>query len=153
MEPYRPVRKPRDLLIERAQESLRAAELCLGERLANSAASRAYYAMFQAAHVALEAAGVGRAQWSHPALQAAFTTELIYRRRLYPNTLRAHLSIGLGVRHIADYGAAWSGWRQLGGGQSHGSTGSCLRLGGRGGYQAWPQEVARGSGALFSTQS
>jgi hypothetical protein len=62
--------------------------------------------MFQAAHVALEAAGVGRARWSHPALQAAFTTELIYRRGLYPRTLRAHPSIGLGVRHTADYGAA-----------------------------------------------
>ena len=108
MESYRPPAEGycHDMLIERAQESLRAAELCLEERLVNSAASRAYYAMFQAAHVALEAAGVGRAQWSHPALQAAFTTELIYRRGIYPRTLRAHLSIGLGVRHTADYGAA-----------------------------------------------
>ena len=94
-----------DMLIERAQESLRAAELCLEARLVNSAASRAYYAMFQAAHVALEAAGVARARWSHPALQAAFTTELIDRRRVYPSPFRAHLSIALGVRHTADYGA------------------------------------------------
>jgi uncharacterized protein (UPF0332 family) len=93
------------MLIERAQESLRAAEPCLEARLVNSAASRAYYAMFQAAHVALDAAGVGRAQWSHPALQATFTTELIYRRRLYSRPLRDHLSIGLGVRHTADYEA------------------------------------------------
>ena len=93
------------MVIERAQESLRAAELCLEERLVNSAASRAYYAMFQSVHVALEAAGVRRARWSHPALQATFTTELIYRRGLYSRTLRDHLSIGLRVRHAADYGA------------------------------------------------
>ena len=60
--------------LERVLESLRAAELCLEADLANSAASRAYYAMFQAAQVALEAAGITRPQWSHPGLQAAFTT-------------------------------------------------------------------------------
>ena len=35
------------MLLDRAQESLRAAELCLEVELVNSAASRAYYAMFQ----------------------------------------------------------------------------------------------------------
>jgi len=40
--------------IARAQESLQAAELCLQTGLVNSAVSRAYYAMFQAAQVALE---------------------------------------------------------------------------------------------------
>ena len=92
------------MLLARAQESLRAAEICLEAQLVNSAASRAYYAMFQAAHVALEAAGVARAQWSHPALQAAFTSELVNRRTAYPAALRDHLSIGLGVRQAADYG-------------------------------------------------
>ena len=48
------------MLIERANESLRAAQLCLEEQLVNSAANRAYYAMFQAAQVALELAGVTR---------------------------------------------------------------------------------------------
>jgi hypothetical protein len=62
--------------------------------------------MFQAVHVALEVAGVARAQWSHPALQAAFTTELINRRKTYPAALRDHLLIGLGVRQAADYGRA-----------------------------------------------
>ena len=62
--------------------------------------------MFQAAQVALEAAGVNRAQWSHPALQATFTTELIHRRKTYPAAFRDHLSVGLGVRQAADYGRA-----------------------------------------------
>lgn len=94
------------MLIERAQESLRAAQLCLEAELVNSAASRAYYAMFQAAQVALEVAGIARAQWSHPTLQAAFTASLIRRRKIYPAALRNHLSGCLAVRQAADYGTA-----------------------------------------------
>ena len=45
---------------DRAQESLQAAQLCLQTGLVNSAVSRAYYAMFQAAQVALEQAGFRR---------------------------------------------------------------------------------------------
>src|SRR2546430_6340895 len=92
--------------LERAVESLRAAELCLEVQLVNSAVSRAYYAMFQAAQVALEAAGVTRAQWSHPVLQASFTRELIHRRKTFPGVLRDYLSVGLDVRQEADYGSA-----------------------------------------------
>ena len=91
------------MLIERANESLRASQLCLEGELVNSAASRAYYAMFQAAQVALELAGVARRQWSHATIQAAFTSELIRRRKIYPTTLRRELSDGLGVRRAADY--------------------------------------------------
>jgi uncharacterized protein (UPF0332 family) len=94
-----------DVLIERAHESLRAAQLCLEAEFVNSAVRRAYYAMFQAAQVALEAAGARRAQWSHPTLQAFFTTELIHRRKVYPAAIRDHLSAGLRVRQVADYGA------------------------------------------------
>jgi uncharacterized protein (UPF0332 family) len=55
------------MLIEKAQESLRAAELCYTEKLYNSTANRAYYAMFQATVVALERVGVRPKgeQWSH----------------------------------------------------------------------------------------
>lgn len=56
--------------LARAQESLKAADLCLREGFVNSAASRAYYAIFQAAQVALEISGVTRTEWSHPGLQA-----------------------------------------------------------------------------------
>lgn len=41
--------------IAKAEESLKAAALCHSQGLYNSSASRAYYAMFQAAQVALEA--------------------------------------------------------------------------------------------------
>jgi uncharacterized protein (UPF0332 family) len=50
--------------------------------------------------------GVTRSNWSHPALQAAFTTELIHRRKALPATLRDYLSAGLAIRQAADYSHA-----------------------------------------------
>jgi uncharacterized protein (UPF0332 family) len=90
----------------RARESLQAAELCLRADLVNSAASRAYYAMFQAAQIALEAGGLVRSEWSHKALHASFNQELIQRRKLYPRVLRNYLMAALTVRQAADYGEA-----------------------------------------------
>ena len=92
--------------LERAKESLKAAQLCLDAGFENSASSRAYYAMFQCAQVALTRAGVSRTTWSHPALQAAFATELVHRRKAYPLVFRDYLSAGLAVRLAADYGRA-----------------------------------------------
>ena len=62
------------------------------------------YALFQAAQVALENAGITRPSWSHPGLQAAFSTELIHRRKAYPGVFRDYLSSGLALRQVADYG-------------------------------------------------
>ena len=90
--------------LERAHESLRAAELCLRQGYFNSAASRAYYAMFQAAQVALARAGLARPTWSHSGLQAAFATEFIQRRKIYPAALRNALLSALAIRQEADYG-------------------------------------------------
>ena len=56
----------------KAEESLRAAELCYAQDFYNSSANRAYYAMFQAAQVALETAGFVRPEWSHAGLHATF---------------------------------------------------------------------------------
>lgn len=51
---------------------LKAAELYVREGFVNSAASRVYFAMLQAAQVALEVAGAfQRSEWSHYGLQAA----------------------------------------------------------------------------------
>jgi uncharacterized protein (UPF0332 family) len=92
--------------LARAIESLKAAELCLRESLVNSAVSRVYYAMFQAAQLALEAAGLVRSEWSHKALHASFNQELIHRRKCYPRELRDYLTSALTVRQAADYGEA-----------------------------------------------
>jgi uncharacterized protein (UPF0332 family) len=98
--------------LEKAQESLRAAESCLSLELFNSCASRCYYAMFQAAVVALEVAGFHRDAWSHTALQATFTNELIRRRKIYPRRLSEDLNRALFWRNIADYGDAEIGQRR-----------------------------------------
>ena len=90
--------------VARAQESLPAAELCLQQGLVNSAVSRAYYALFQAAHVAMDVAGFAQGEWSHAGLQAAFARELIRRRKIYPAVFREYLSAGLITRQTADYG-------------------------------------------------
>ncbi len=78
--------------LTRAVASLRAAELCLREGLENSAASRAYYAMFQAAQVRLEAEGLVRSEWSYKGMHTSFNQELIQRRKLYPRAFRDYLT-------------------------------------------------------------
>lgn len=88
----------------RATESLNAAELCLREGLVNSSASRAYYAMFQAAQVALEAEGLTRTEWSHKGLHSSFNQELIHQKKVYPRIFRNYLTSALTVRQAADYG-------------------------------------------------
>lgn len=90
--------------LERAMESLKAAELCLVESLANSAASRAYYAMFQAAQSVLEAQGINRSEWSHKSLHSIFNQQLIHQRKVFPRVFRDYLTSALTVRQAADYG-------------------------------------------------
>src|SRR5262245_44003432 len=89
--------------LDRAREALEAAAVCLERRLYQSATSRAYYAMFWAAQAALAHRGIRRSEWSHPALQASFVTELIRRRKRYPALLGQRLNRGLQLRLDADY--------------------------------------------------
>jgi uncharacterized protein (UPF0332 family) len=88
----------------KAEESLKASDLCYNAGLYNSSMSRSYYAMFQAAQVALEKVDFQRPEWSHTALRAAFANELTRRRKLYSPFLVRHLTLGLEVRLVADYG-------------------------------------------------
>lgn len=95
------------IFIERAQEGLAAAQLCLEKNLLHSATSRAYYAMFWAAQAALATIEVRRAEWSHTDLRAAFATELVKRRKRYPNRFGTHFNETLRLRIDADY--RWKG--------------------------------------------
>lgn len=90
--------------LKRALESLKAAEVCLREGLVNSAASRAYYAMFQAAQCALEAQGIVRPEWSHKSLHSSFNQQLIHQKKVFPRVFRDYLTSALTVRQAADYG-------------------------------------------------
>ena len=89
--------------IAKAEESLRAADLCYAQGLYNSSASRAYYAMFQAAQVALEAAGFSRPVWSHAGLHATFASELTRRRKQFSPVFARDITIVQDLRHTADY--------------------------------------------------
>ena len=94
------------LFIERAQEGLEAAQICLEKNLFHSATSRAYYAMFWAAQAAL-ATEVKRTDWSHPRLQSTFATELVQRRKRYPNHFGSQFYEVFQLRLDADY--RWKG--------------------------------------------
>jgi uncharacterized protein (UPF0332 family) len=89
--------------VPKAEESLRAADLCYSQGLYNSSVSRAYYAMFQAAQAALEAAGFTRPEWSHAGLHATFANELTRRRKQFAPVFARDLTIVLDLRHTADY--------------------------------------------------
>lgn len=89
--------------IAKAEESLKAANLCYSQGLYNSSASRAYYAMFQAAQVALEAEGFTRPEWSHAGLHATFANELTRLRKQYSAAFARDLIIVQELRHTADY--------------------------------------------------
>ena len=91
------------IFIERAQEGLAAAQLCLEKNLFHSATSRAYYAIFWAAQVALAAVGDRREGWSHSNLQSTFATELVKRRKRYPNHFGSYFNEVLQLRLDADY--------------------------------------------------
>ncbi len=84
--------------LTRPQESLKAADLCLREGLVSSAASRAYYAMFQAAQIALEAEGFARTEWSHRGLHSSFNQQLIQQKKAYPRVFRNYLTSALTIR-------------------------------------------------------
>ena len=91
------------MALARAREALAAAQVCLERSLYYCAASRTYSAMFWAAQFALAQAGMGRSEWSHPALQASFVNELIRRRKLYHVLLGQHFNRALQLRLDADY--------------------------------------------------
>lgn len=91
------------MALDRAREALDAAQICLQRQLYQSATSRAYYAMFWAAQVALAEVGIRRSEWCHPALQASFSTELIRTRKRYPARPGQFVNRALQLRLDADY--------------------------------------------------
>ncbi|MGI8644235.1 MAG: HEPN domain-containing protein [Thermomicrobiales bacterium] len=96
-----------DAMLVKARESLAGAASEHEQRRYNNAANRAYYACFQAAVAALDAAGIsspgGRAEWGHSFVQAQFAGQLINRRKRYPAELRDTLTLLFSIRQQADY--------------------------------------------------
>lgn len=94
------------IYLSKAQESLEGADSELANRRFNNCASRCYYACFQAAIVALLREGIQSSrgeEWSHAFVHSQFAGTLVYRRKLYPSSLRDTLPQNLQIRQRADY--------------------------------------------------
>ncbi len=89
--------------LERAQASLRAAQLCLAQGLVDSAVNRAYFVLFQAAICALESQGIRRREWTHKGVHSDFVRIFVRRRKLVPASFAGALPSVIQLRHIADY--------------------------------------------------
>lgn len=90
----------------KAQENLKAAEVLFENGLYNATANRAYYAALHAAIAALADIGIKvdiGERISHQTTHSNFSTELIQRRKNYPNHLKAYLMELQAVRNEADY--------------------------------------------------
>jgi len=70
----------KEVLLERAKEFLKAAEMALDADYHHAAALCAYAAMFWAAIAALEKVGICQERWSHGGLKNAFRDELVRKR-------------------------------------------------------------------------
>src|SRR5918912_1590008 len=90
---------------EKALENLDSAASEFSNRRYNASANRAYYAVFQAAIVALMRSGIrpGGSKWSHAFVQAQFAGQLISKRKMYPSALRDTLPRLEELRVHADY--------------------------------------------------
>jgi len=89
-------------LLQKAQESLAAAELLLDRDFAGFAASRAYYAMFYAAEAILLSRGLSFSK--HAGVIAAFGQHFA-KPELVPPHLHRYLLDAFDMRQVGDYGA------------------------------------------------
>jgi len=73
--------------LTKAEEALKAADLCYDNGLHDSCASRCYYAMFWAAIAALEWTGYPSQKWSHSGLSSVLVRNWLksggYYRQLW----------------------------------------------------------------------
>jgi len=91
--------------LAKSRESLAAEEADADAGRYNAAASRAYYAAFQAVVALLLAEGIkprGRA-WEHRYVIAQFSGTLVRRRKLIPSRFRGAMQELLDLRSQADY--------------------------------------------------
>ena len=98
--------------LERAESSLQAARLCLEKHLFDSAASRAYFAMFMIAICALEKLGIKRSEWTHKGVHSDFVLNFVRGRKIVPASFASALPTAMEIRHIADYRPSGASQRQ-----------------------------------------
>jgi uncharacterized protein (UPF0332 family) len=93
-----------DDLLNRARQAAQSARTLLESGDPNGAVNRAYYAMFHAAHAALEHRGIEIASSKHGILVARFGEHLV-KTGLLPRALGTSLNRTLELRQKADYGS------------------------------------------------
>ena len=90
--------------LEKAQSNLRVAEMAYSAGEYDSAASRAYYAVFQAEIAALlKLTDFRPVWWGHERVQAEFNRRLIRAQKVFPMALRGIHNDLFGHRLVADY--------------------------------------------------
>jgi uncharacterized protein (UPF0332 family) len=91
-------------LLNRARQAAQSARTLLASGDLNGAVNRAYYAMFYAAHAALEHRGVEIASSKHGTLVRRFGEHLV-KTGILPRALGTSLNAMLELRQKADYGS------------------------------------------------
>jgi uncharacterized protein (UPF0332 family) len=90
--------------LDKAQSNLRVAEMAHTAGEYDSAASRAYYAVFHAEIAALlKLTDFRPARWGHERVQAEFNSRLIRAQKVFSTALRGIHNDLLGHRRVADY--------------------------------------------------
>ncbi|NIR50795.1 HEPN domain-containing protein [candidate division KSB1 bacterium] len=93
-----------ETFLTKAQNSLKAAELCLKNGLYDDAVSRAYYAALRAAIALLLKIDVSlETKRIHAWVQAAFPKECVHRRKVMSQRFVSYISELQNDRNIADY--------------------------------------------------
>lgn len=82
-------------------------------QLFDSAASRASFAMFQAAICALESRGVKRTEWTHKGVHGDFVQHFVRGRKIVPASFAGALPSIMEIRHMADYRQPGPSQRQV----------------------------------------
>jgi uncharacterized protein (UPF0332 family) len=93
-----------DDLLDRARQAAQSARTLLESGDPNGAVNRAYYAMFYAAHAALEHRGIEVASSKHGILVGRFGEHFV-KTGILPRALGTSLNRTLEMRQKADYGS------------------------------------------------
>ena len=89
--------------LSKAEEFLTAARLAAEQNLWDACAILCYASLYWAAIAALEEQGVKETRWTHDGLKSKFTSELIQRRKRYPEVFGRWLAGGYRLRVTAQY--------------------------------------------------
>lgn len=89
--------------VKKAKKFLASAKVLLEHGDYDSCISRCYYAVFHAAIALLEKLGIRQKKWEHKFVLAAFSLELVHKRKIMPSESREVFRFLFDQRNEADY--------------------------------------------------